>query len=74
MLAVRSFIIQNFRIDMTVRVFMQNTEVTCFYCVLTVEFMAEEVKKYEMGKRWLAKMMGVDVETFTDNDVQVKFP
>ncbi|XP_046849558.1 28S ribosomal protein S9, mitochondrial-like isoform X2 [Xenia sp. Carnegie-2017] len=35
-----------------------------------VEFMAEEVKKYEMGKRWLAKMMGVDVETFTDNDVQ----
>lgn len=74
MLAVRSFIIQNFRIDMTVRVFMQNTEVTRFYCVLTVEFMAEEVKKYEMGKRWLAKMMGVDVETFTDNDVQIKFP
>ena len=35
------------------------------------EFMAEEIKKYEMGKRWLAKMMGADFETFTDSDVEV---
>ncbi|XP_028409839.1 28S ribosomal protein S9, mitochondrial-like [Dendronephthya gigantea] len=34
------------------------------------EFMAEEIKKYEMGKRWLAKMMGADIETFTDSDVE----
>jgi hypothetical protein len=38
----------------------------------TAEFMADEVKKYEMGKRWLAKMMGADIETFTDSDVEVK--
>lgn len=36
------------------------------------EFMAEEIKKYEMGKRWLAKMMGAEVETFTDSDVEVQ--
>ena len=34
------------------------------------EFMADEIKKYEMGKRWLAKMMGADIETFTDSDVE----
>jgi hypothetical protein len=34
--------------------------------------MADEIKKYEMGKRWLAKMMGADIETFTDSDVEVK--
>ena len=33
--------------------------------------MTDEVKKYEMGKRWLAKMMGADIETFTDSDVEV---
>ena len=38
----------------------------------TAEFMADEIKKYEMGKRWLAKMMGADIETFTDSDVEVK--
>ncbi|CAB3978590.1 28S ribosomal S9, mitochondrial [Paramuricea clavata] len=32
--------------------------------------MADEIKKYEMGKRWLAKMMGADIETFTDSDVE----
>lgn len=41
------------------------------YNCSTAEFMTDEIKKYEMGKRWLAKMMGVDVETFTDSDVEV---
>eukprot|EP00112_Aurelia_sp_Birch-Aquarium-sp1_P011646 Seg2447.5 transcript_id=Seg2447.5/GoldUCD/mRNA.D3Y31 product="28S ribosomal protein S9 mitochondrial" pseudo=true protein_id=Seg2447.5/GoldUCD/D3Y31 len=28
-----------------------------------------EMKKYELGKRWLATMMGEDVETFTDDKI-----
>ena len=43
-----------------------------YFCVLyTAEFMEDEVRKYESGKRWLAKMMGADVETFSDLDVEV---
>ena len=30
-----------------------------------------EMKKYELGKRWLATMMGEDVETFTDEKIAV---
>lgn len=31
--------------------------------------MVSELEKYEMGKRWLATMMGEDVETFTDEKI-----
>ena len=30
-----------------------------------------ETEKYELGKRWLATMMGEDVETFTDEKIAV---
>ena len=33
--------------------------------------MVSELEKYEMGKRWLATMMGEDVETFTDEKIAV---
>ena len=32
-----------------------------------------EMKKYELGKRWLATMMGEDVETFTDEKIAVSY-
>ena len=42
------------------------------FIAVLAEFMESESKKYEMGKRWLAKMMGADIETFTDSDVEVR--
>ena len=33
--------------------------------------LASEKEKYELGKRWLATMMGEDVEAFTDEKVAV---
>ena len=33
--------------------------------------LATEKEKYELGKRWLATMMGEDVETFTDEKIVV---
>ena len=33
--------------------------------------LATEKEKYELGKRWLATMMGEDVETFTDEKIAV---
>ena len=42
------------------------------FIAVLAEFMESETKKYEMGKRWLAKMMGADIETFTDSDVEVR--
>ena len=35
--------------------------------------LATEMEKYELGKRWLATMMGEDVETFTDEKINVSF-
>lgn len=32
-----------------------------------------EIEKYELGKRWLATMMGEDVDTFTDEKIAVCF-
>eukprot|EP00794_Sanderia_malayensis_P000437 gene437-1078_t len=34
--------------------------------------MVTETEKYELGKRWLAKMMGEDAETFTDDKITVR--
>jgi len=35
----------------------------------TDPFLRTEIKKYNLGKRWLARMMGEDPETFTQQDI-----
>ena len=42
--------------------------------IFTDEFMKKEVTEYHIGKRHLANMMGMDPETFTQNDVNVRQP
>ena len=34
-------------------------------------FMKELVRRYEIGRRWLAKIMGEDPDNFTENDIKV---
>ncbi|XP_047132954.1 small ribosomal subunit protein uS9m [Hydra vulgaris] len=33
------------------------------------DFMSKEIENYEIGKRWLAKMMGENADTFTQKDI-----
>jgi len=35
------------------------------------EFMVQQTHEYNVGKRHLANMMGVDPETFTQKDIDV---
>jgi hypothetical protein len=34
--------------------------------------MSEKTKEYEIGKRHLAKMMGIDIELFSENKKEVQ--
>lgn len=40
---------------------------------ITDEFMKQQSDEYVVGKRHLANMMGRDVETFTQKDIDVSY-
>jgi len=44
----------------------------CWWCIIfSDKFMSEEIAEYEIGKRHVANIMGLDPETISQEDIDV---